>query len=174
MTERVLSKKREPEPRVPLGEQSTLIVNELMRQKAEGKVVIRGKDCEWEQTRQAFGKFLLHRNDWDKVGTPGWHIFIHRVQQQSGKHIHQGGLVLYVLGGAGYTVVDGEKYDWEEGDLIVLPIKPGGVEHQHFNNDAGNPAEWIAFIYHVMEDVVSVGKKQVEVHPGWGKISETH
>lgn len=169
MTEKLLSRKREPEPGEPLGEQSTRIINELMRQKAEGKVIIKGSEVQFEQSRQALGKFLLHRNDWDKVGTPGWHIFIHRLTQHSGKHIHQGGLVLFVLAGQGYTVVDGEKYDWEQGDLIVLPIKPGGVEHQHFNKDPNLPAEWIAFIYHVMEDVVSVGKKQVEEHPNWAK-----
>ncbi|MBI4330523.1 MAG: cupin domain-containing protein [Chloroflexi bacterium] len=169
MTERLLEKKKEPEPREALGDISTRAINELLRQKAEGQVVIRGKEHSFEQSRQAWGKFLLHRKDWDKVGTPGWHIFITRTQKHSGKHIHQGGLALFVLEGEGYTVVDGERYDWEEGDLVVLPVKPGGVEHQHFNKFPDRPAEWIAFIYHVMGDVVSVGKHQVETHPNWKK-----
>jgi len=53
----------------------------------------------------------------------------------------------YVLEGEGYSVVEGERHDWQAGDLLLLPVTQGGVEHQHFNTDPEQPAEWIAFIY---------------------------
>ncbi len=152
---------------------STRAINELMRQKENGRVIIKGKEIDFESNRQGVVKWLLHRKDWDKVGAPGWHMFINHIQKHSGKHIHQGGLVLFVLEGEGYTVVDGQRFDWQKDDLIVLPVKPGGCEHQHFNIDPACPAEWLAFIYHTMGDVVSVGKHQVEEAPGW-KRPGTH
>jgi hypothetical protein len=30
---------------------------------------------------------------------------------------------------------------------MLLPMTPGGIEHQHFNEDPERPARWIAFIY---------------------------
>lgn len=169
MVEKILQRKKEPEPRETLYDIGANVLNERVRQKAEGKVIIKGKEIGFEQNRQGVIKYLLFMNDWDKVGTPGWHLFIHRIHKHSGKHVHQGGLAIYVLEGQGYTIVDGQRYDWEKDDLIVLPIKPNGVEHQHFNKDPDRPAEWMAFIYHTMRDVISMGRIQLEEHPDWAK-----
>ncbi|MBI4333266.1 MAG: cupin domain-containing protein [Chloroflexi bacterium] len=169
MVERILEKKRGQEPEETKYDIGVRALAERMKQKAEGKIIIKGKDISYEQNRQGVIKFLLHRTDWDKVSTPGWHIFINHIKVHSGKHVHQGGLSIFVLDGEGYTVVDGVRYDWEAGDLIVLPVKPGGIEHQHFNKDPNRPAEWIAFIYHHMLDVVNMGITQVAEHPDWSK-----
>lgn len=169
MVERIQEKKRGQEPQETLYDVGVKALADLMRSKAEGKVIIKGKDVSYEQNRQGVIKYLLHRTQWDKVGVPGWHIFIHRIQVHSGKHVHQGGLSIFVLDGEGYTMVDGVKYDWEAGDLIVLPLKPGGVEHQHFNKNPNKPAEWMAFIYLHMLDVVNMGVTQKAEHPDWAK-----
>jgi gentisate 1,2-dioxygenase len=55
------------------------------------------------------------------------------VGSRSGRMKHQGGRVHYVWSGKGYTVVDGVAHEWEEGDVICLPIKPDGIIFQHFN-----------------------------------------
>ncbi|MDP2731079.1 MAG: cupin domain-containing protein [Dehalococcoidales bacterium] len=169
MVEKVTARKREPEPSESLYDVGRRALDEAMRKKLEGKVIVKGKDIDFEQNRQGIIKYLLHRKDWDNVGTPGWHIFIHRILKHSGKHVHQGGLAIFVIGGKGYTVVDGQRYDWEDGDLILLPVKPGGVEHQHFNDDPANPAEWMAFIYHYMLDPINMGITQKAEHPDWVK-----
>lgn len=169
MVEKILQRKKEPEPQETLYDVEANTMNKLVRQKAEGKVIVKGKEINFEQNRQGVIQYLIHRKDWDKVGTPGWRIFINRIHKHSGKHIHQGGLAIYVLEGEGYTIVDGERYDWEKDDLMLLPIKPGGVEHQHFNKDQQKPAEWMAFIFDTLRDVVSVGRIQVEEHPDWAK-----
>jgi gentisate 1,2-dioxygenase len=54
--------------------------------------------------------------------------------------------VIYVIEGRGYSMVDGERWEWEAGDLMLLPLRPEGVEHQHFNLDTEKPSTWIAFI----------------------------
>ncbi len=54
---------------------------------------------------------------------------------RSGKQKHQGGRLHYVQEGRGYTEIDGVKHEWEQGDLVLLPIKPFGVVFQHFNTD---------------------------------------
>ncbi len=54
---------------------------------------------------------------------------------KSGKQKTSGGRLHYVLQGRGYTIVDGVKHEWEKGDLIIIPKKPQGAVHQHFNSD---------------------------------------
>ncbi|MDP2719535.1 MAG: cupin domain-containing protein [Dehalococcoidia bacterium] len=167
MVERVSQRKREQEPRELLYDYGMRMQNEAVLQRSTGKVIIRGKDREWEQNRQGLIKFMLYMTEWDQVGTPGWNIFINNIKHHSGQHTHQGGLALYVIDGKGYTVVDGVRYDWEDGDLILLPIKPGGCEHQHFNEDPNRPAQWIAFNFRTMGEVVGIGRTQQAEHPDW-------
>ncbi|MDP2719703.1 MAG: cupin domain-containing protein, partial [Dehalococcoidia bacterium] len=54
---------------------------------------------------------------------------------KSGKQKTSGGRLHYVLQGRGYTIVDGVKHEWEQGDLVIIPKKPQGAVHQHFNSD---------------------------------------
>jgi mannose-6-phosphate isomerase-like protein (cupin superfamily) len=169
MAEKVRTRAREAEPAENLYDQSFRMINEEMRKRAQGQVVIKGKDRPFQQTRQALLKYLLHPNDWDKVAVPDWKAFINHIKVHSGRHTHQVVLVLYVLEGKGYTVVDGVKFPWKKNDLILLPIKPGGVEHQHFNEDPDQPAEWIAFSFNPMMEAIAHSMEQKEEHPDWTK-----
>jgi gentisate 1,2-dioxygenase len=87
------------------------------------------------------------------------------VRTVSGKHRHQGGLIIYVIDGTGYSVVDGERVDWEKGDLLLLPLREKGVEHQHFNTHPEKPALWMAFIHSPTRDYVASEMTQTEVSP---------
>ncbi len=165
--EKVSERRREPEPEETAYDQQRRIDNEKVAKKAHGKVIIKGKDIGWEQGKQGLIKFFMWEKNWNEVGAPGWRLFINHIKKHSGKHIHQGGLAIYVLEGKGYTVVDGTRYDWEEGDLILLPVKPGGCEHQHFNLDPDGNAYWMAFIYVPMQDQAGVEFIQVADHPDW-------
>ena len=110
-----------------------------------GKKLIRAKDIPFEINRQGIVRFYSEEGyRYKHLTNDNWSIFCHEIKQHSGKHVHQGGLVLFVLKGRGYTVVDEKRFDWSEGDLICLPIKKGGVVHQHFNLD-GKPSRWVAF-----------------------------
>jgi mannose-6-phosphate isomerase-like protein (cupin superfamily) len=111
-----------------------------------GEVFVRGADLKPEMTHQGLTWYYLHPKLIGDTVVQDWQVFIEQVDEPSGKHIHQGGLVIYILEGEGYTVMNGERYDWGPGDLIVMPILPGGVEHQHFSKDSSKPCKWMAFI----------------------------
>lgn len=167
MVERISERRRESEPEETLYDQSFRMTNDWVRRRAEGKVIIKGKDKSFQQGRQALLKYMIHKTDWDELAVPGWSVFINRIKNHSGRHTHQGGTLIYVLEGKGYTVVDGVRFDWKKGDLILLPIKPGGCEHQHFNEDPNVPAEWCAFSFRAMKDATASWMEQKEEHPDW-------
>lgn len=48
----------------------------------------------------------------------------------SGLHVHPAEAVIRILEGKGYSIVDGQRYDWEEGDVVCVP---SGLPHRHVN-----------------------------------------
>ena len=120
-----------------------------------GKVVIKGTEMDYELNRQGRIKRYLRPDLFPDNPLRDWVVFLHDIRIHSGRHVHQGGcVIIFVLEGHGYTIVDGVRHDWEEGDLLLLPIKPGGVEHQHFNLDLGKGCVWIAFYYRPWENAL--------------------
>lgn len=135
-----------------------------------GKVVVRGKDTPWVLDRQGLVRMYLFPSRYDggrpvETAVDGWIVFVQEVKIHSGKHRHQGGLVIFILEGEGHSIVDGERLDWEGGDLMLLPIRPGGVEHQHFNKDPQKPVKWIAFINTAIYDWGASEMVQLQQHP---------
>lgn len=63
---------------------------------------------------------------------------------RSGRLKFQGGQVLFVVEGKGYTVIDGVKHHWEAGDVLNLPLRRHGIIIQHFNADGENRARLVA------------------------------
>ena len=59
----------------------------------------------------------------------------------SGEHRHNFEAILHIILGVGYTMIDGEKYEWKVGDTITVPPMSA---HQHFNLDPDNPARIFA------------------------------
>ena len=138
---------------------------EIQQRSRTGKVVIRRDDRQEEMTRQGRLRYYLNRTVLHDTALKDWNVFTHELRTRSGKHRHQGGLVLYVIEGKGYTICDGQRLDWERGDLILLPIQPGGVEHQHFNLNGDKPSFWMAYIYKPFHDEVAHGMEQREEAP---------
>ncbi len=136
----------------------------LKERNLTGPVVIRSEDREVFQARQ--GKLLFYMDPVSFKETPlqQWRVFKHQIVTKSGRHRHQGGLLIFVTEGKGYSIVDGERWDWEKGDLVLLPMKPGGVEHQHFNLH-DKPSEWAAFINVPIQEHVASDLQQTEVSP---------
>jgi gentisate 1,2-dioxygenase len=139
--------------------------HEIEQRSRTAKVVVRRGDRSEELTRQGRLRYYLNRNTLHDTVLKDWNIFTHELRTRSGKHRHQGGLVIYVIDGKGYTVVDGQRQNWQSGDLILLPIAPGGVEHQHFNLNGDMPSRWMAYIYKPFHDEVAHGMEQREESP---------
>lgn len=163
------AEQREKEPQYEL----VLQRNAAFRERAKsGKIVIKGKERPWQQNRQSLVKMFLSTHGIDDTAARNWTCFIHDVKVHSGKHRHQGGIQLFVLEGEGSTLVDGETVEWEKWDLIILPVKPNGCEHQHFNKYPGQAAKWMAFQYYPFTEVLGNMFDQVENSPDWKRDKE--
>lgn len=141
-------------------------------QASTGQIVIKGKDLRWQQSRQGRSKYYLHIQN-ETAAVRDWYLFKKDVQTESGAHTHQGGLVIYVISGRGYSVFDGVRLDWKPGDLLILPVKPGGVEHQHFNLLDNESSVWAAFIYLPLLHVTGSMLAQVKEQSNWRSLADS-
>lgn len=128
-----------------------------------GQIVIKDSDREWELSRQGYLKWYILENEYPETVLNDWWVFVHDIKKQSGKHRHQGGLVLFILEGRGATELNGEIIEWEKGDCVLLPMDPVGCEHKHYNYGS-EPAKWLAFIYIPFWDHVASELVQLEVN----------
>ena len=146
-------REREAEPRVSNYDE-TLRRNAELREKLSNSPVVL-KPSSSDNSRQGKLQYILMGDYFEKglACVPDWLVFTHEIRttadgiSTSGQHRHQGGLGLFAIEGEGYTVVDGERFDWKAGDFIMLPIKPNGCVHQHFSKNPNAAAKWCAFIY---------------------------
>lgn len=146
-------------------DRSVRVLREQLKRFYEGKVVVKAKERPLEITRQGWLRHYLFDLIFDDTVSKDWRVLVHEIHTYSGKHTHQGGLVIFILDGEGYTVVDGQKAEWKKGDLILLPIKPGGVEHQHFNRHPERPARFLAIIYGPYQDAMAHFMEHQEESP---------
>ncbi len=140
-------------PTVPGGGPAPIfddMVGELLadrrKKNREGKVHIKYSQAEWQMAKMGKTLYYAHPMMQDHA-IRDWCVFLHEIRWKAGRHTHQGGVLIYILQGTGYTTMDGERVDWKAGDLLVLPIQPGGVSHQHFSTDKDRPARFVAFLY---------------------------
>jgi hypothetical protein len=139
---------------------------EYIERNATGPIVVKRSDRELFQARQGKLLYYLCPNNHPETPLQNWRVFIQEIRTCSGKHRHAGGLVIFVLEGEGYTVVDGERWDWKKGDLVLLPMKVNGVEHQHFNlGTPEKPAVWMALINMSIHDYLASDLEQIENSP---------
>ena len=115
------------------------------RRIAASSVCVKGEGLPWEINPQGAMKWYMH----PEIDSTAHKFLIFYAQEippggRSGKQRCQGGAVFVVVEGSGYSLLDGERYDWKPGDLLQLPIRPDGVVFQHFNASEKEPALLIA------------------------------
>ncbi|MBI2303575.1 MAG: cupin domain-containing protein [Chloroflexi bacterium] len=82
---------------------------------------------------------------------------------RSSKHGHQNDAIFYILEGKGYDIHDGERFDWEAGDVCIVP--PGCV-HQHFN--ASDTQRAVALVIRGKPLYLNINlMEQKQVEPPW-------
>jgi quercetin dioxygenase-like cupin family protein len=134
-------------------EEAIRLRQEWIERQNKGRLLIRGAEQKYEETRQ--GRLKHYLSMYPKVSDTAldsWNCFIHDIRRQSGRHRHQGGILIYVIEGEGSTEVDGEVLEWRAGDLLLLPIRPKGCIHQHWNKDSSKPCRWVAFRHVAVRD----------------------
>lgn len=114
-----------------------------------------------------------HENYWvvSPDDVPFWtqSIQCHFVKIQAGGksagHAHQNEAVFYILGGKGYEIHDGKRYDWKKGDFVI--VHPDS-RHEHFNLLENKPS--LAIVFKAKSIWVTLGLIQQTTYKG--KYSE--
>jgi hypothetical protein len=94
---------------------------------------------------------------------------------RSGRLKFQGGQVMMITEGRGYTVIDGVKHPWKAGDVLNLPLRADGIIVQHFNSDPDNPAKFVAAEPNWLEGVTvdrGCGFEQLEDAPEYRRNAQ--
>jgi gentisate 1,2-dioxygenase len=81
---------------------------------------------------------------------------------RSGKHRHMTEEQILIIDGKGYDVHDGQRFDWERGDLVSIPAM---TAHQHFSGDPEKPALFLSSMPSVGVDLGLGGIEQLEDAP---------
>jgi hypothetical protein len=118
------------------------------RQRAQMKTgvqVIKQSELPLETNRQGLMRWYMHPAIKDTV----LNVFMFFQQEippgsRSGRLKFQGGQVIIILEGTGYTVLDGVKHHWQAGDVLNLPLRGEGIIVQHFNSDPVKPVRFVA------------------------------
>jgi hypothetical protein len=130
-------------------------------------VVKAPKPDEYELCPQGLIGWYLHPQVFTERCLTEWLVFIHDIRGVSGRHRHQGGLVLFIIEGEGYSTMNGVRYDWRAGDMVLMPLLPEGVEHQHFNPTPDGGAKWLAFIHYPTFNECGSELVQTALDPEW-------
>ncbi len=98
-------------------------------ERSRARTYIHEEDLEWVRTKQDYRVALVcaRENGFATTGVAmlaeipaGWH---------TGRHSH-GEEAIFIIEGTGFSVIDGTRYDWENGSCLFIPY---GSIHQHFN-----------------------------------------
>ena len=110
-----------------------------------GIQVIKEADLPVETNRQGLMRWYLHPAIKD-TALATLMFFQQEIPpgSRSGRVKFQGGQVIMILEGRGYTLVDGVKHEWEDGDVLNLPLRAKGIVIQHFNTDPNKPVRFVA------------------------------
>jgi gentisate 1,2-dioxygenase len=111
--------------------------------RAEALLVVDGEAQPWEDTPQGRLKWYLHPDLTDRaLQTMGLYVQEIPPQSRSGRYRWQGGEMIVFLDGRGVTEVDGERFEWEAGDALCVPVREAGVELCH-HNPHDEPARFV-------------------------------
>jgi hypothetical protein len=114
-------------------------------ERSSGVQVIREAELPLERNRQGLMRWYMHPEITDTVLST---LMVYQQDipplSRSGRLKFQGNQVIYIIEGRGYTLLDGVRHDWEEGDVLNLPLRRGGIIVQHVNDDPDRVARFIA------------------------------
>jgi hypothetical protein len=114
-------------------------------ERKSGLQMIRASDLPLEVNRQGLMRWYMHPSIRDTVLSTMM-FFEQEIPpgSRSGRLKFQGGQVMMIVEGSGYTLIDGVKHAWSAGDVVNLPILADGIVVQHFNPDPNVTAKFIA------------------------------
>jgi hypothetical protein len=110
-----------------------------------GVQVIKYSELPLEKNRQGLMRWYMHPAIKDTCLS----VFMFFEQEippgsRTGRVKFQGGQVMIITEGTGYTMLDGVKHPWAAGDVVNLPLRGNGIIVQHFNTDPNKPVRFVA------------------------------
>jgi gentisate 1,2-dioxygenase len=136
---------------------------ELYKRAHYGKLHIKRTDVPVVDSRQGTSQFYV-MPQFEELSLTQWVVFVRdHTGVPSGRHQHQGGITIFGVEGDGYSVVNGHRFDWSAEDAVLLPIVPGGLDHQHFRARDDRPSKFMGIIYEPL--VVALGAEMVQLEP---------
>lgn len=106
--------------------------------------LVKGDELPWQHSAQGIMRWYMHPNlEVPCIST--LNIFVQEIPpgSRSGRMQYPGNMVMFIMAGEGYTLVDGQKHHWAKGDVVQIPVKPKGVVFQHFNASEEHPCRFI-------------------------------
>lgn len=94
------------------------------------KVLSKGKDAKFIRTEHSNVAHMINPDYGYALRTMLQFVEELRAGEHSGKHRHNNEAIIHVLRGRGYSIIEDNRYDWEEGDSLTVPPMSW---HQHFN-----------------------------------------
>ncbi len=95
-----------------------------------GRVVVRGSDLEFGQTRMGSLAYIIDSRLGFNTKVMSTVLAEIPSGKRSGAHRHLYEEVNYVLSGEGYSIIDDRRFDWKAGDALSIPVF---AWHQYFN-----------------------------------------
>lgn len=157
------------------GYQYLIELRDKQRKQAENAVsVVKGAELPWEINPQGKMRWYMHPSIKD-IGINTYLMFVQEIPggSRSGRQRYQGGMVIHILEGRGYTLIDGVRHDWEAEDIVQLPLRPAGIVYQHFNSDPDKPVVFVACEPNYTDSLGvdrGSGFEQLEVAPEYGTM----
>ena len=150
-----------------------MIRDEQRARMRNGLQVIKEQELPLEASRQGLMRWYLHPSIKDTV-LQTMLFFEQEIPpgSRSGRLKFQGGQVMMIVEGRGYTLVDGVKHEWEAGDVVNLPLRADGIVVQHFNTDPAVTAKFVAVEPNWIECASvdrGAGFEQIEDAPEFGR-----
>jgi gentisate 1,2-dioxygenase len=134
------------------------MIGENAQRRQRGRLIIRAREAEVEhwQIRGHEGTYLVDPDHGFDTRTMRAHLGEFKPGTHGGMHRHTNEAIIRILKGRGYSYVDDQRVDWQEGDVLFIPTM---AWHQHFNPDPEQGALYYA--------VTTVPLMQ---HLGWFRI----
>jgi gentisate 1,2-dioxygenase len=114
--------------------------DEQRSQRANAVQVVHRRDLPEEKNALGLMRWYMHPAIKDiMLSTLNIYEQTIAARSHSGRLQFQGGQIIFVVEGAGYTMIDGVKHVWKARDVLNLPLKKDGIIVQHFNpSEAGS------------------------------------
>lgn len=82
-------------------------------------------------------RYMNPQNGDDPMLTMGANIQLLRPSEHTKAHRHTGNIIYQVAKGEGYTIINGQRFDWKEKDIFCVPT---WMWHEHANISASDDA----------------------------------